>query len=183
MLYGAAYAKAMAEEDKNIASRWTGDPENYTPAKYIEAARLVMGEIDLDPASNALAQQTVKAANFFDAATNGLAQPWAGRVFLNPPYNYPLVAQFIAKLLEEIKADRVTAAVLLTNNNTDTRWWHEAAMVAAAVCLTLGRINFYKADGQITQPTNGQSFFYFGNDPDAFASVFRTFGLIVATVP
>lgn len=42
MLYGAAYAKAMAEAN-TVAQKWTGDPESYTPKKYIEAARTVLG--------------------------------------------------------------------------------------------------------------------------------------------
>ena len=39
----------------------TGEFELYTPAFYIEAAREVLGEIDLDPASNYIAQATVRA--------------------------------------------------------------------------------------------------------------------------
>lgn len=176
MLYGVAYAKAMAETGKtNIALKWTGDPENYTPAEYVESARRAMGGIDLDPASNAVAQEVVKADTWYDEATDGLAQEWVGRVFLNPPYSYPLIEQFIEKLC----ASDLTAAILLTNNNTDTKWWHAAAEKAAAVCFTLGRINFYKEDGVRAQPTNGQTFFYFGPDVDLFRSEFEDYGLVV----
>ena len=159
------------------ASKWTGDPESYTPAKYIESARIVMGEIDLDPASVVFAQRIVKARKFFDEEKNGLLQDWSGRIFLNPPYKYPLVEEFIDKLLIEYAAKKVTAAILLTNNNTDTKWWHSAAQVAAAVCFTAGRINFYKADGSESQPTNGQNFFYFGEQAATFANEFTKHGL------
>ena len=178
MLYGAAYAKAMAEKNRT-ATKWTGDPESYTPAKYIEAAREVMGGIDLDPASNMHAQKTVKATEWYDEAENGLLQAWNGRVFLNPPYAYPTVGHFIEKLCGEIADGNVTAAILLTNNNTDTKWWHLAASLSAAVCFTAGRINFYKEDGSITQPTNGQTFFYFGDNAKQFANVFGEYGLLM----
>ena len=42
-------------EQIQISPRW------HTPAEYIEAAREVMGSIDLDPASCHIAQQAVKA--------------------------------------------------------------------------------------------------------------------------
>ena len=179
MLFGAAYAKAMAETNNTTATKWTGDPESYTPEKYIEAVREVMGGIDLDPASNMHAQKTVKATDWYDEDENGLLQDWKGRVFLNPPYAYPTVGHFIDKLCAEFQAGNVTAAVLLTNNNTDTKWWHLAAGLSAGVCFTAGRINFYKEDGSTTQPTNGQTFFYFGNDVERFAVVFSGHGLLM----
>jgi len=62
----------------------TGNPEWYTPAEYIELAREVMGKIDLDPASNPFAQETVKAEQFYTEDDDGLSQPWWGQVWLNP---------------------------------------------------------------------------------------------------
>lgn len=59
--------------------------EHYTPAEIVERARRVLGEIDLDPATCAKANETVKAARIFDASSNGFTVNWSGRVFLNPP--------------------------------------------------------------------------------------------------
>jgi len=181
MLYGAAYHKAMVEAVDTTATKWTGDPESYTPTKYLETARAVMGGIDLDPASNGYAQKAVAAAEWYDESENGLLQQWKGTVFLNPPYKHPLVAQFIDKLCRDYQDGNITQAILLTNNNTDTKWWHQAAKIARAVCFTAGRINFYKADGSETQPTNGQTFFYFGRDVKKFAVAFSAHGLIMVT--
>ena len=161
-----------------IATKWTGDQENYTPVMYIEAARSVMGSIDCDPASNELAQETVRAGVYFTRETDGLQQNWQGNIFLNPPYSHPEVAQFIDKLLSEL-AKNSSQAILLTNNNTDTAFFHKAVKKAAAVCFTKGRINFYKAGGEITQPTNGQVFYYFGKNTVKFYDYFSTFGIVL----
>lgn len=161
-----------------IVTKYTGDVEWYTPAVYVNAAREVLGGIDTDPASNAVAQKTVKAGCWYGVDQDGLQQEWHGTVFLNPPYAFPAIANFTKKLCAEFAAGHVTEAILLTNNSTDTGWWHEAAKIASAVCFTSGRINFYKADAAVSQPTNGQNFFYFGKNPKAFASVFSEFGLI-----
>lgn len=62
--------------------------EHYTPPAIVEAARVTLGGIDLDPASCTLANEVVKAAAFYGPggiAEDGLAEPWLGRVFCNPP--------------------------------------------------------------------------------------------------
>ena len=45
----------------------------YTP-EYIEAARIVLGSIDLDPASSDIANQLVRAKKYYTIADNGLNQ-------------------------------------------------------------------------------------------------------------
>lgn len=176
-LYGAAYRAAMGEEH-NHRAQGTGENEWYTPAKYIEMARAVLGEIDLDPASSEVAQQTVQAAKFFSIADDGLTKPWAGRVWLNPPYAQPLIGQFISKLVEERYADRVSAAIVLTHNYTDTAWFHEASGIADAICFTRGRIKFVDAQGGECAPTQGQAFFYYGDDVVRFAEQFNNVGIV-----
>lgn len=59
--------------------------EHYTPAHVVAAARAVLGAIDLDPASCAEANETVRAERYLTTADNGLCHYWSGRVFLNPP--------------------------------------------------------------------------------------------------
>ena len=164
-----------------IASKWTGDQESYTPALYIEAARSVMGSIDLDPASNDIAQEIVKAKVYFTPEDDGLQQEWQGNIFLNPPYSHPEIAKFVDKLLRELKDGQ--QAILLTNNNTDTAFFHKAARVASVLCFTKGRISFYKPDGITrTSPTNGQVFFYFGANKQRFIDFFKEFGILLGAL-
>jgi phage N-6-adenine-methyltransferase len=135
-------------------------------------------DIDLDPASCAHAQETVRAARYFTKADNGLAHDWRGRVWLNPPYSHPAIVQFIEKLVAEVKAGTVAEAVLLTNNYTDTGWFHHAEAAAAAICFTKGRIKFESPDGDQAAPVNGQAFFYFGARPARFREVFSGVGFV-----
>jgi hypothetical protein len=60
--------------------------EHYTPRATVDAAREVLdGRIDLDPASCELANKIVGATKIYTRDDDGLAQPWHGNVFLNPP--------------------------------------------------------------------------------------------------
>lgn len=156
-----------------------GNNDWYTPIEYIEAARSVMGGIDLDPASSEIAQESIKAASYFTAQTNGLDKPWQGRVWLNPPFSMPLIEQFVDKLLEEWVAGRVSQATVVTNNATDTGWFHALLAESKLACLTKGRVKFYSSASDIMTPRQGQAFFYFGDQIDRFSKVFSEFGAVV----
>ena len=153
--------------------------EWYTPKKYIEAAREVMGGIDLDPASSDVANEVVQAARYLTKEDDGLSQAWSGRVWLNPPYTASLISNFIRKLLDHHQAGEVPQAVLLTSNGTDTQWWHDAIGVCALACFTQGRVHFYSPVREQASPASGNTFFYFGNRVAAFRETFREFGAIL----
>ena len=139
-----------------------------------------MGDIDLDPASCSFAQKIVQAKRYFTEEDDSLRPDvvWEGRIFLNPPYAAGVIDRFIEKLL----SSTFEQAILLTNNNTDTRWFHSAAIASQSVCFTSGRINFYTEEIDKTLPTNGQSFFYFGENIDLFCKIFSDVGLIMKVI-
>jgi phage N-6-adenine-methyltransferase len=161
-------------------TQFSGDNEWYTPARYVELAREVMGSIDVDPASNDYAQRTVKAATFYTVETNGLDKPWVGKVWMNPPYGRKLIGRFIDKLMEEYQAGRTTEAIVLTNNSTDTKWATALFENAASLCFTRGRVKFISPTkkGAATLPM-GQLFTYVGNRPHDFAALFGEVGHVV----
>jgi hypothetical protein len=154
----------------------SGVPEWYTPAVYIEAVRVVLGAIGLDPASSLLAQKTIQATRFFTLENDGLAHDWRGRVFLNPPYTSGLVDRFVDKLCVGVARQDITAAILLVNNATDTRWLQRALQLANALCFPAGRIRFYGDEGEKGAPLQGQVFLYFGPAWECFVERFAHFG-------
>ena len=154
-------------------SQNTGYCEWYTPSEYLDAARNALGEIDLDPASSAIAQKRVKAKKYYTLKQDGLSKPWAGRVFLNPPYSTDTVGKFTTKLYESYLSGNVTAAILLVNNATETVWFRDASKHATAVGFTKERIRFIDEHGaRIGTPLQGQAILYYGDDVDGFASAF-----------
>lgn len=166
---------------KAHVSHNSGNNEWYTPPHYVEAARKVMGGIDLDPASSEIANHTVKALRFFTADDNGLEQQWKGRVWMNPPYAQPLIAQFIERLIDQYCANAVTEAIVLVNNATDTAWGQALLKSAAGVCFPKARIRFLDPAGNPSgSPLQGQMIVYLGKNRDYFSQEFAGFGACFA---
>ncbi len=181
-------------EDNDIVANATDEPspghtknlltendEWYTPPEWLSMAREVLGEIDLDPASNTIAQDNVKASQFFTIADDSLNRKWLGRVWLNPPYSKGKMDAFVSKLCDEHRCGNVSEAILLTHNSSDTGWFHTAARDSRLVCFTRGRVNFLTPEGRREKggSTQGQCFFYFGDSGGEFYRVFKEAGLVM----
>jgi ParB family chromosome partitioning protein len=156
----------------------SGENEWYTPPEFIEAAREVLGAIDLDPASSEIAQRTVQAGTFYTKDDDGLTKDWAGRVWMNPPYSHPLVGQFCDKISQEAGCGKVSEAIVLVNNATETQWFRAIVPVASAICFIAGRIKFLDQDGNPGAPLQGQAAIYLGTNPSRFAESFCKFGFV-----
>ncbi|MEO5351226.1 MAG: ParB N-terminal domain-containing protein [Magnetococcus sp. YQC-3] len=160
---------------------FSGNNEWYTPAEWIELARSAMGSIDVDPASNATAQHTVQAAEWYDQERDGLKHNWPGNVWLNPPYARGLIDLFIDKLVAQFQSGTTKQAVVLVDNRTDTRWFHILCSAASAVAFTKGRVNFYNETVESSSPTNGSVFVYLGPCVQAFKQAFDSNCLVLFT--
>lgn len=166
--------------EKIEATLRSDSDEWATPPIYIEAARRVMGSIDLDPASNPLAQQTVKATTILTKAEDGLRHRWRGNLWLNPPFG-GVSGDFVAHLIREYEAGYVQQAIVCVNNHaTDALWYQPLKQYPC--CIPHHRPNFFggarDSGGIDTSPNKGISFTYLGPDQQRFAEEFSVFGAI-----
>jgi hypothetical protein len=106
--------------------------EWWTPPGVFDALRLTF---DLDPASPGLGLDFVPAKKAWTAADDGLAQPWDGLVWLNPPYG-PDTKRWLERL------DAHGEGVALVFSRTDVAWFQRFA-VGRVVCFIAGRLRFY----------------------------------------
>lgn len=107
-----------------------------TPPEVLAA----LGRFDLDPCAAPLPRPWSTATNHFVEADDGLLQPWAGRVWLNPPYKY--AEAWLRKMAEH------RHGIALVFARVETKAWQDFVFpVASAVLFLRGRLRFLKPDG------------------------------------
>jgi DNA N-6-adenine-methyltransferase (Dam) len=171
------YVKFLELETIDRQLKASESNEWYTPGHYLEAARAVLGAIDLDPASNPSANLTVKAEKFFTIDDDGLSKEWQGRVWLNPPYG-GMSGPFTERLVEQFCNGTVTSAILLVNSNSTDAGWFQS-LWDYLLCFTNHRINFVSPIDAQSGSTHGSVFIYLGPDRERFIAEFAQFGAIV----
>ena len=116
----------------------SGNETWLTPPELVKS----LGEFDLDPCM-AVGQPWELATSNYTLPTDGLAQPWAGRVWCNPPYGNKTFA-WLDKL-----STHPGGGIGLVFARTETIGFHRYVWDRAhAVFFFKGRISFLMVDGK-----------------------------------
>jgi hypothetical protein len=171
-------------------------PEWYTPQPIAEAAWLVMGGVDLDPASHPAANTLVQATRILTAEDDGLAHEWRGRVFLNPPGG--LVREFWLKACREYFAGHISQVIWIGYSLEQLQTLQCGAQMTPLdfpLCFLAKRIAFIENDAkkaarmeklsaagktpnERSSPSHGNYICYLGPNVRDFSRVFGAFGKV-----
>lgn len=130
-----------------------------TPEYILQAVResFDFHRISMDPASNAKAQERVRAECWFGEGSpfgdDGLSFVWHGRVFLNPPYGKGLILPFAEHLAGKDSAGGVTAQAVLVNLDPSTGWFRVFTGCSTHIVLLDKRVAFLHPE--TGEPTTG----------------------------
>jgi len=189
--------------DVKLLLQDSGDFEYYTDPLITEAARDVMGSIDLDPASSLAANQHVRASNIFTIGDDGLTQKWFGNVWMNHPFSkgekacpedeskctkkvcrergyhihvdMPSNADWINKLVSEYKNGNVKQSINICFAATSEGWFRPLHKFPQ--CYLVPRTNYYLPNGEKKSGvTKGSVVTYMGQNVEKFCEVFSQFG-------
>ncbi|WP_158633685.1 DNA N-6-adenine-methyltransferase [Tautonia sociabilis] len=117
-----------------VGQRWE------TPTELLDALYRVFTRFDLDPCALQKSRTRVKARVHF-TEDGGLALPWHGTVFVNPPYGRGLAA-WVAKARREVEERRARTVVALLPARPDAAYWHDHVAARAVVYFLRGRLRF-----------------------------------------
>jgi hypothetical protein len=133
----------------------------------------VAARIEIDRAQaddDGVNEPNVDARRHFTRDDDGLAQPWHGRVYMNPPYGRQ-IDTWVAKLVTEYRAGHTTAAVALLPARPDTQWFRR--LRPFDVCFIWGRLKFNGCDNSAPFPS---MLVYLGTNQRRFEQAFKNMG-------
>jgi hypothetical protein len=165
-----------------------------TPDEYLSAVRECLGEIELDPATHEVFQKRIRAKNYYTRETNGLENPWFGKVWLCTPYGQPELTQFIQKAKKEWDSGNIKEMLIMTHSSeTWEDWFHLAESICSAILFVKGCVKWVPAWGDRIDSlkligidetcfpkysVHGSVIFYSGDNPEKFKGIFSRFGFV-----
>ena len=155
------------------------DPDElYSPPEYVDAAREVMGGIELDPASCAAANRVVRAERYYSKADEGETRNWrAESIWLNPPRREWVIDRFTWRMARGYEAGVFRQGIALVDSATESYWFQYLGASADAIIFPPDRSHFWREDENgeemESDALGAHALIYLGGDPDRFLDVMR----------
>lgn len=131
---------------RNFNTNTNNNDEWLTPPEILRA----LGPFDLDPAAPCRRPWDM-AARHYTKIDDGMAQPWKGRVWLNPPYGRETF-HWLARLAQH------GSGLALIFARTETVGFHaEIWAKARAIFFFRGRLRFHRVTGERGGTANAPS--------------------------
>lgn len=160
-----------------LINQTSGKTEYYTPIGIVDAARRVMGGIDLDPASSCAANARIGAGKFYTIENNGLDLRWFGRIWMNHPFGRMSNPRWVEKLISEFEAGNISQALCITFACTSEVWFQP--LLDFPQCFLSPRTNYDLPDGtKLRGVTKGSVITYLGHNVESFEKEFGWFGTV-----
>lgn len=121
--------------NRSLFSSATGKWE--TPQDVFDALNEEFGPFDLDPCATA---ENTKCPAYYTKEQDGLAHPWRGKVFVNPPYGRSI--KWWVRRCFVAAGSTAELVVALIPARTDAAWWHDFVMKASEIRFIRGRLKF-----------------------------------------
>lgn len=113
--------------------------ETWLTPPHVLAA---LGTFDLDPCAAPSPRPWATALRHIELPQDGLAEPWIGRVWMNPPYGRE-TARWLARL-----ADHGQGTALVFARTETAMFFSEVWGKADAILFLQGRLTFCRPDGK-----------------------------------
>lgn len=149
----------MAEHEPSVG----GSDEWYTPPSIFEALNVTF---DLDPCSPGPGHW-VPARKIYTKEDDGLAQPWDGFVFMNPPFggrngHIPWLEKFL----------KHGDGIAIVRAYTSSAWFHQYAVQVRTMVFPKGKTKFVRPDGTVGK-SPGHGIVLLGVGPQAHRVLFN----------
>lgn len=139
-------------EEKPLNQAFFGARTAQTKDEWLTPPDLIrqLGEFDLDPCAP-VNRPWDTARRHYTIEDDGFNKPWAGRIWLNPPYGKETF-----RWLDKLAAHGSGIALIFAR--TDTKGFHKTVWAKAhAVFFFKGRLKFYHVTGEQAGTANAPS--------------------------
>lgn len=153
----------------------------YTPPHIVEAARMAMGGIDLDPASHWRANREHRIDEYYTLHRSAFENPWYGRVWLNPPYGD--WGPWLDRALLFMDSGGIEQMCMLGGVWAfTTRQARRFVDRSAAIVILTPTPDFWGQPEGRTGTKHPHMIVYHGTNPGQFYDAFHQYGIPIALV-